>query len=212
MFIHSCKGGSSLSRGFNSYEKQIIRNSLIEQGKFLFSKYGFQKTSIREITKDVGIAQGTFYSFFKSKEELYFVILESEEKGIREQLFNVEKFKEQQPKKVIKDILHQMIYIIETNPLIRQLFLGTNMEDMLRKLPPDLLEKHFRNDSTSLITIIETWRSEGVIFKENPEVIAGVLRSLFVLTLHQHEIGETVYRETVEVLINLIVDGLFKKE
>lgn len=212
MFIHSCKGGSSLSRGFNSYEKQMIRNSLIEQGKFLFSKYGFQKTSIREITKDVGIAQGTFYSFFKSKEELYFVILESEEKGIREQLFNVEKFKEQQPKKVIKDILHQMIYIIETNPLIRQLFLGTNMEDMLRKLPPDLLEKHFRNDSTSLITIIETWRSEGVIFKENPEVIAGVLRSLFVLTLHQHEIGETVYRETVEVLINLIVDGLFKKE
>lgn len=201
-----------MSRGFNSYEKQMIRNSLIEQGKFLFSKYGFQKTSIREITKDVGIAQGTFYSFFKSKEELYFVILESEEKGIREQLFNVEKFKEQQPKKVIKDILHQMIYIIETNPLIRQLFLGTNMEDMLRKLPPDLLEKHFRNDSTSLITIIETWRSEGVIFKENPEVIAGVLRSLFVLTLHQHEIGETVYRETVEVLINLIVDGLFKKE
>jgi len=190
----------------------MIRNSLIEQGKFLFSKYGFQKTSIREITKDVGIAQGTFYSFFKSKEELYFVILESEEKGIREQLFNVEKFKEQQPKKVIKDILHQMIYIIETNPLIRQLFLGTNMEDMLRKLPPDLLEKHFRNDSTSLITIIETWRSEGVIFKEDPEVIAGVLRSLFVLTLHQHEIGETVYRETVEVLINLIVDGLFKKE
>src|SRR5690625_5412597 len=81
----------------------MIRNSLIEQGKFLFSKYGFQKTSIREITKDVGIAQGTFYSFFKSKEELYFVILESEEKGIREQLFNVEKFKEQQPKKVIKE-------------------------------------------------------------------------------------------------------------
>lgn len=201
-----------MSRGFNSYEKQVIRNSLIEKGKFLFSKYGFQKTSIREITKDVGIAQGTFYNFFKSKEELYFVILESEEKGIREQLFNVEKFKEQQPKKVIKDMLHQMIYIIETNPLIRQLFLGTNMEDMVRKLSPDFLEKHFRNDSASLRTIIETWRSEGVIFKEDPEVIAGVLRSLFVLTLHQHEIGEAVYRETIEVLINLIVDGLFKKE
>lgn len=201
-----------LSRGFNEYEKQAIRKSLIEQGNILFSKYGFQKTSIREITKNVGIAQGTFYNFFKSKEELYFVILESEEKRIREQLFNVDKFKEHQPKQIIKDILHQMIQIIETNPLIRQLFLGTNLEDMLRKLSPELLEKHFRNDSTSLLMIIETWRSEGIIFKENSEVIAGVLRSLFVLTLHQHEIGETVYRETVDVLINLIVEGLFKEE
>lgn len=201
-----------MSRGFNEYEKQFITNSLIEQGKILFSKFGFQKTSILEITKNVGIAPGTFYKFFNSKEDLYFVILEMEEEKIKEQCANVNIFKENQPKKAIKSILQQMINTIETNPLIRELYFGSNMEVLLKKLSPELLEKHFKNDSNSLLSLIEKWKIEGITLEENPEVIAGVLRSLFVLTLHQKEIGAAVYRETIELFIDLIVDGIIQEE
>ncbi|WP_088049297.1 TetR/AcrR family transcriptional regulator [Virgibacillus dakarensis] len=201
-----------MSRGFNEYEKQFITNSLIEQGKILFSKFGFQKTSILEITKNVGIAPGTFYKFFNSKEDLYFVILEMEEEKIKEQCANVNIFKENQPKKAIKSILQQMINTIETNPLIRELYFGSNMEALLKKLSPELLEKHFKNDSNSLLSLIEKWNIEGITLEENPEVIAGVLRSLFVLTLHQKEIGAAVYRETIELFIDLIVDGIIQEE
>ncbi|MBT2214558.1 TetR family transcriptional regulator [Virgibacillus dakarensis] len=201
-----------MSRGFNEYEKQFITNSLIEQGKILFSKFGFQKTSILEITKNVGIAPGTFYKFFNSKEDLYFVILEMEEEKIKEQYANVDIFKENQPKKAIKSILQQMINTIETNPLIRELYFGSNMEVLLKKLSPELLEKHFKNDSNSLLSLIEKWKIEGITLEENPEVIAGVLRSLFVLTLHQKEIGAAVYRETIELFIDLIVDGIIQEE
>ncbi|MCJ8012272.1 TetR/AcrR family transcriptional regulator [Paenibacillus sp. KQZ6P-2] len=72
-----------MPKGLNEYEKQEITNSLIEQGKILFSELGFQKTSINEITKKVGIAPGTFYKFYNSKEELYFEILEREEDQLR---------------------------------------------------------------------------------------------------------------------------------
>ncbi|MFL2098975.1 TetR/AcrR family transcriptional regulator [Marinilactibacillus psychrotolerans] len=201
-----------MSRGFNEREKQVITNSLIEQGRILFSKLGFQKTSILEITKNVGIAQGTFYKFFNSKEELYFVILEMEEEKIKEQFANVDIFKENQPNKAIKSILRQMINTIETNPLIRELYFGSSMKDMLKKLSPELLEKHFKNDATSFLPLIEKLKNKGFIIEENPEVIAGVARSLFVLTLHQNEIGVAVYQETIELLIDLIVDGLIKVE
>lgn len=201
-----------MSRGFNEREKQVITNSLIEQGRILFSKLGFQKTSILEITKNVGIAQGTFYKFFNSKEELYFVILEMEEEKIKEQFANVDIFKENQPNKAIKSILRQMINTIETNPLIRELYFGSSMKDMLKKLSPELLEKHFKNDATSFLQLIEKLKNKGFIIEENPEVIAGVARSLFVLTLHQNEIGVAVYQETIELLIDLIVDGLIKVE
>ncbi|NMB98458.1 MAG: TetR/AcrR family transcriptional regulator [Clostridiaceae bacterium] len=201
-----------MSRGFNEHEKQVITNSLIEQGRILFSKLGFQKTSILEITKNVGIAQGTFYKFFNSKEELYFVILEMEEEKIKEQFANVDIFKENQPNKAIKSILRQMINTIETNPLIRELYFGSSMKDMLKKLSPELLEKHFKNDATSFLPLIEKLKNKGFIIEENPEVIAGVARSLFVLTLHQNEIGVAVYQETIELLIDLIVDGLIKVE
>lgn len=199
-----------MSRGFNKNEKQFITDSLIEQGRILFSKFGFQKTSILEITKSVGIAQGTFYNFFASKEELYFSILEIEEKVIQEQLTHVDIFKDNQPKKAIKNTLKQMIKTIETNPLIRELYFGNNMETMLRKLPAQSLEDHFKNDTDSLLPLIHKLKSEGIILKESPEIIAGVLRSLFILTLHQQEIGVTIYEDTIELFIDLIVDGLIK--
>lgn len=201
-----------MSKRFNEYEKQVITNSLIEQGRILFSKFGFQKTSILEITKNVGIAQGTFYNFFNSKEELYFVILEMEEEKIKEQFIGVDILKENQPNKAIKSILRQMIKTIETNPLIRELYFGSNMENMLRKLSPEVLEKHFNNDVISLLPLIEKWKSEGIILEENPQIIAGVLRSLFLLTLHKKEIGVEVYQKTMDLFINLTVDGLIKEE
>ena len=43
------------------------------------------------ITNTAGIAQGTFYNFFDSKEELYFEILEQEESDNAEYLENIVK-------------------------------------------------------------------------------------------------------------------------
>ncbi|GGD93060.1 TetR/AcrR family transcriptional regulator [Paenibacillus nasutitermitis] len=201
-----------MPRGFSEQERQVITNSLIEQGRILFSKLGFQKTSILEITKNVGIAQGTFYKFFHSKEELFFVILEMEEQKIREQFLNIEVCREDHPKKTIKIILKKMIHTIETNPLIRELYIGSNMEEMVKRLSPELLEKHFMKDSNALLTLVEKWRSLGIHVKEDPTVIAGLLRSLFVLTLHEKEIGTSVYKETMNLFVDLIVDGLIKEE
>lgn len=199
-----------MSRGFNEHEKQFITDSLIEQGRILFSKFGFQKTSIHEITKSVGIAQGTFYNFFSSKEELYFVILEREEEKITKQLAHIDIFKDNEPKKAIKQVLREMIKAIETNPLIRELYFGDNMKKMVKKLPPESLEKHFKNDATSLLPLIETLKDKGIILKENPDIIAGALRSLFILTLHQKEIGTTIYQDTIDLFIDLVVEGLIE--
>lgn len=201
-----------MPKGFNDHEKQAIIHSLIEHGKILFSKFGLQKTSINEITKNVGIAPGTFYKFYNSKEELYFDILEKEEKQIKKQFLRVDIKKGNQPKQAIKNLLRRVINTIETNSLIRQLYFENNMEAMLRKLPPERLEEHFKNDSDALSPLIKEWQKEGVFLDESPEVIAGVLRSLFVLTLHQKEIGEEIYQETMELYIDLIVEGLVKGE
>jgi|SRR5690625_3643119 len=197
-----------MSRRFNKNQKKFIRNSLIEQGKILFRQYGFQKTSIHEITKSVGIAQGTFYNFFDSKEELYFIILEHEEEKIKKQLTQIDMLKEHDPKEAIKQVLRDLIKTVETNPLIRELYFGNNMKNILRKLPSETLDKHIQNDASALEPLIEMWKNEGIILKKSPEIIAGILRSLFVLTLHQNEIGEAIYEETLDLFIELIVDGI----
>src|SRR5699024_5493664 len=122
--------------------------------------------------------------------------------------FNINIQKDNEPKQAIKKILRQAIHTIETNSLIRQMYFENNMEAILRKLPREKLDEHFNSDSDTLNTLIEKWKKEGVLLNKNPDVIAGILRSLFVLTLHQEGIGESVYRETIEWYIDLIVNAL----
>ncbi len=201
-----------MPRGFNDDEKQAITDSLIEQGRILFSQFGLRKTSINEITKKVGIAPGTFYKFYRSKEELYFEILEKEEEKIRDQWLNVDLNKGTHPKKALKNLLHSMVNQFESNPLIYQLYFENNVESILRKLPREKLVKHFDNDSSALNALIEKWEMQGIFFEENPEIIAGIFRSLFILSLHKKEIGQNVYQKIIERFIDLIVEGLVKKE
>jgi len=197
-----------MSRGFTENEKQTITNSLINQGKMLFSTYGFKKTTIQYITNNVEIAQGIFYNFFNSKEELYFIILETEEKELRERFSDINLSNEKHPKETIKKVLKEMIHIIELNPFIRELYFSNTMDHIINKLSPQLLENHFKKDTSSLFPFIHQLQEAGFALNKSPEVVAGVLRSLFLLTFHQKEIGETVYEETVEFYIDLVVDGL----
>ncbi len=201
-----------MPKGFKEQEKQLIQQALFDRGRQLFCKYGLQKTSIQEITKKAGIASGTFYKFYSSKEELYFDILSEEEKHLKDRLFKVDLSKETQPRQAIKELLLSLLETVETNPLIQQLYLGNNMDALTRKLSKEKLDEHFTEDKDSLVHLIELWKQQGVVITHPPEVITGILRSLFLLTLHKKEIGEDIFPQTMKLHVDLIVDGIIKKE
>lgn len=46
------------------------RKELLDTARRLFISKGYEKTSINDILKEVGIAKGTFYYYFTSKEEM----------------------------------------------------------------------------------------------------------------------------------------------
>lgn len=49
---------------------------ILRAAEKLFTAYGYKKVSIDEIVKKAGIAKGTFYLYFKNKDEVYCRILE----------------------------------------------------------------------------------------------------------------------------------------
>jgi AcrR family transcriptional regulator len=49
---------------------EIRKSELLDAAEGLFSKKGYDKTSINDIVHKVGVAQGTFYYHFSSKEEM----------------------------------------------------------------------------------------------------------------------------------------------
>ena len=52
------------------------KQALVEAATKLFSQKGFENTSMSELAKLTGIAQGTIFYHFKNKEELFISILE----------------------------------------------------------------------------------------------------------------------------------------
>lgn len=63
--------------------KQVKREEIIQAAKKLIIEKGYRKTSVEDITNEVGIAKGSFYTYFKSKDFLMETLLteKSEERS-----------------------------------------------------------------------------------------------------------------------------------
>lgn len=193
---------------FNQREKEFIRNKLLQEGKELFGGLGLKKTSISDLTNRAGIAQGTFYLFFTSKEALYFEILEQEERHIREELVNGMLLKGPLTKESFKTFLQQAIQLLDENPLLRQLFDKTAMNQLLCKLPLESLEMNNQGDIDFLVPYIEKWQADGIMKQLPPEIIVSMIRSLIILSFQKVMIGESKYKPTIDQFIQFISDGL----
>ena len=52
------------------------KERLLESAKILFSQKGYYATSVEDIVESAGFSKGTFYFYFKSKEELFKSLVE----------------------------------------------------------------------------------------------------------------------------------------
>lgn len=55
--------------------REEMRNTILQKSLLYFAKNGFAGTRISDLSRNIGIGQGTIYVYFDSKEELYQEIL-----------------------------------------------------------------------------------------------------------------------------------------
>ena len=77
------------------------RKKIIDKAWELFAKNGYEETKVEDITKDLGISKGSFYTYFATKEELLYEILGKIKKEIIENLENINV--DQTSEKVLED-------------------------------------------------------------------------------------------------------------
>jgi AcrR family transcriptional regulator len=86
------------------------KNSLIESAIRIFKQKGFQMTRVSDIVSDAGVAQGTFYNYFRSKEEIFRdicnVFIEQVQKKFIERTEHL--FDGDTPDEVVKSV-HQVV-------------------------------------------------------------------------------------------------------
>lgn len=193
-------------RGFTEQEKELIRTSLLQKGRELFSNFGLKKTSIKDLTDSVGIAQGSFYLFYQSKEELYFRVLEQEEDMIKKAI--VHDLTLPMTADGLTKFLLKGIELISEHVLIQRLYFQGELELLVRKLPQEVMEAHINQDNDLLTPLLQ-----GIEIKqEQMETIGGAIRAFFIMALHKKEIGEEHYNSTLEFLARAIANQIFKDD
>lgn len=123
---------------YNAFYKleQNKQNIILNQAKIEFSNYLFEEASINRIIKEINIPRGSFYLYFKNKEDLYFYMLDT----VFEKNNNIYKEKSLKHNKDIKKIFidlfeHALQQTEENKKLIKNIFINFNTNHALKMLP-----------------------------------------------------------------------------
>ena len=57
--------------GKRARAKEANRRAILEAARVVFARIGYEATNIRDIIRETDLASGTFYNYFKSKEEVF---------------------------------------------------------------------------------------------------------------------------------------------
>ncbi len=56
--------------------RERVKSEIIDSARRLFNRYGFENVSVEQIMAGAGLTHGGFYSYFKSKSDLYVDVLD----------------------------------------------------------------------------------------------------------------------------------------
>jgi len=194
-------------KSFSSEEQSEIRESLLNTGEDLFSTFGLKKTTVEELTESVGIAKGSFYKFFDSKEALYYEVYRREEKKMKGRVL-MTLYGQEFSAAAFADFLLEAIKQIEKYPIMRRMYLENEYKQVIRKIPQSYLDEHTSEDISELTPLIRQWQESGQMIQRDPEIITSAIRGFFILVIHKDDIGEEYYDETVEFMAQCLAEGL----
>lgn len=69
--ISEAETGEATPPGKREQTKAANRSAILESARQVFAELGYEATTVRDIIRRTGLASGTFYNYFKSKEEVF---------------------------------------------------------------------------------------------------------------------------------------------
>lgn len=188
------------------------KQQILNCGKELFRLKGFKDTNISEITKMAGMATGTFYNYYTSKDKLFMEIFLQENVKLKEKIMDEININEN-PLEVMAKMMYLNTIGMQSNPILKEWY---NRESFSR------IEKLYREENgieqvdfmyDSFIEIIRRWQAQGKIRNDiDADMIMAIFSALINVDTHKEDIGLKYFPKVMEYLAEFIMKGLTEKE
>jgi AcrR family transcriptional regulator len=200
----------AMPRALTETERETIRARLVEAGRELFARYGLKKTTVEELAHAAGVAKGTFYLIFPSKETLYGQVLFQEITRMTARLVERSFQATDDMREALVRFQEEVVALIENDEIVRAL--AADPRELAHFLAghPDLQEYQARAmEALSPLfgRIQKAQQAEEIIEGDVAEIFA-VLGIIKFLPLYKKHIAPDLYPRLVRRMSQVIADGL----
>ena len=192
-----------MARSFTEREKENIKRSLLETCKQSWTQYGYKKTSVDELCRQVGISKGAFYLFFESKESLFCEVLCS----VQEQICHaaLEVIEEHKDKYGVAEALKLIYREYDKNNF---LYDSDSMDFtiLMNKLSEEQAKKIEESNRMSQKLFLS---QPYLKFKVNANLAMSVIYSL-IMNIKYKNILPHNHMETFDFMVDHLIDSLYE--
>ncbi|MFP4620095.1 MAG: TetR/AcrR family transcriptional regulator [Bacteroidales bacterium] len=195
-----------------SYNKENIRDHIINIARGIFSKFGFNKTTVEDIAKGLGKGKSSIYYYFKSKEEIYEEVLNKEANTLRNEIYKKVLNTNDNPKTKLRNyVLIRMRYLFEL----------TNFNEALRNdylknfaFVERLREKYDREEHSIILDILQEGMRKDIFRLQEAEFVSmaflTAMKGLEVSLFIKKEYSIENLEERLDEMLEIIFYGLVK--
>ncbi len=187
---------------FTEEDKKRLRERFFQIGYEKIKSQGFKRTRIDDITIEAGIAKGTFYNFFSSKEQFFYEMMR----------FNRDKNR----KKTEAFFLHGNPTRENVRHFFKQKYLAGDVstsyirrEDLalIFRKNPDSLNGVKREALEFMDTILAHIPQKSV--RAERDVIVNMMNIIADYTANKERYFENTFESTTTILVTAMVDYIF---
>ena len=147
------------------------RQKLVDVARQLFAKNGLENTTMNDIALSSGKGRRTLYTYFKSKEEVYYAVIESELERLSDKLDEVAA-KKIRPQDKIIELIHTHLRMIKET-VVRN---GNLRAEFFRNIwMVEKVRKNFDEDEIELFRkVYAAGKASGEFDIDNIDLVAAI--------------------------------------
>ena len=100
-------------------------------------------------------------------------------------------------------MLKSFLLTWDAYPLLKNLS-KDDFDYLVRKVPHKRAIQHANHDVEFTNEFLKKIKREGISVKAQPRVVSNLIKGLFLISLHRNDLGEAIYQETMNVMIDLV--------
>ncbi|MDQ7038045.1 MAG: TetR/AcrR family transcriptional regulator [Aquificota bacterium] len=180
------------------------RGRLLEAAKKIFSEKGYYNAQISHIIDEAGVARGTFYLYFKSKEDIFRELLNEVVRELRRRIKVVDPSRD--PVQQVKENIQRVVELALEERELARIVLQRNCDPELFSITDRFFEEVVQLIKGSLDKGIAL----GLIRPCNTEVVArgvmGALKEIIVGVLDKEDVDPS---EIADEIVEFGIKGVW---